>query len=92
MTKVIKTESEYETALAKISQLIDVDPDPGTADADHLELLTLLVERYESEHYKLALPDPIEALKFRMEQQNRTQRDLVPLIGSRSKVSEVLSR
>jgi len=91
MIKVIKTESDYAAALAAIEALIDRDPDRGTSEADRLEVLTLLVEEYESRNFPSSLPDPIEAIKFRMEQQNLTQRDLVPFIGSRSKVSEVLS-
>lgn len=91
MIKVIKTESDYDAALAAIEDLIDRDPDQGTSEADELEVLSLLVEEYESRSFPSSLPDPIEAIKFRMEQQNLTQRDLVPFIGSRSKVSEVLS-
>jgi HTH-type transcriptional regulator/antitoxin HigA len=91
MIKVIKTESDYDAALARIEELIDRNPDAGTSEADELEVLSVLVEEYESRRFPSSLPDPIEALRFRMEQQNLTQRDLVPLIGSRSKVSEVLS-
>ncbi|MDZ7361500.1 MAG: transcriptional regulator [candidate division KSB1 bacterium] len=92
MVKIIRSESGYKAALAAIEKLIDLDPDVGTPEADRLELLTLLVQDYESKTIKKALPDPIEAIKFRMEQQNLTPRDLEPFIGSRSKVSEVLSR
>ena len=91
MIKVIKTESDYDAALADIEVLIDRDPDRGTAEADELEVLSLLVEDYESRNFPSSLPDPIDAIKFRMEQQKLTQRDLIPFIGSRSKVSEVLS-
>lgn len=91
MIKVIKSEHEYKTALAEISALIDRDPDPGTKEADRLELLTLLVENYESHSFPIRVPEPVEAIRFRMEQQNLKQRDLVPYIGSPSKVSEVLS-
>src|SRR6267378_1170070 len=91
MIKVIKTEKEYKNALAEISALIDRDPDPGTPEADRLELLTLLVESYESANFPRRVPEPVEAIRFRMEQQNLKQRDLVPYIGSASKVSEVLS-
>jgi len=90
--KVIKSKSEYEAALAAIEELIDRDPDVETPEADQLELLTLLVQDYESKTFQRALPDPVDAIQFRMEQENLTQRDLVPYIGSRSKVSEVLSR
>src|SRR6266851_4172737 len=89
--RVIKTEAEYRAALSAIESLIDLDPSPGTDEANRLELLTLLVEDYESRIVPTTLPDPIEAIRFRMEQQNLKQADLVPHIGSRSKVSEVLS-
>ena len=91
MVKVIKNEKEYESALAEISTLIDRDPDPGTPEADRLELLTLLVENYESHTFPNRVPEPLEAIRFRMEQQNLKQRDLAPYMGSPSKVSEVLS-
>lgn len=91
MIKVIKSEKEHETALAEISSLIDRDPDPGTPEADRLELLTLLVENFESQAFPKRVPEPLEAIRFRMEQQNLKQRDLAPYIGSPSKVSEVLS-
>lgn len=91
MIKVIKNDKEYKNAVAEISALIDRDPDPGTAEADRLELLTLLVESYESDTFPRRVPGAIEAIRFRMEQQNLKQRDLVPYIGSSSKVSEVLS-
>ena len=91
MAKVIKTDADYEAALAEIDRLLDDEIAAGTPEADELELLTLLVREYESSHYPIGIPDPIEAIKFRMEQQNLSQRDLVPFIGSRSKVSEVLS-
>jgi HTH-type transcriptional regulator/antitoxin HigA len=92
MIKIIKSESDYKTALAAIEKLIDLDPEMGTTEADRLELLALLVQDYESKTAKMTLPDPIAAIKFRMEQQNLTQQDLVPFIGSHSNVSEVLSR
>ena len=91
MIKVIKSEEEHRAALVQISTLIDRDPDPGTADGDRLELLTLLVENFESQAFPKRVPEPLEAIRFRMEQQNLKQRDLVPYIGSPSKVSEVLS-
>src|SRR6266545_106869 len=89
--KVIKTEEDHEAALAAIDSLLDLDPAPGTPEADRLELVTLLVEDYETRVAPLTLPDPIEAIRFRMDQQGLKQSDLVPYIGSRSKVSEVLS-
>ena len=77
--------------MAEIDRLLDTEIAAGTPEGDKLELLTLLVREYESSNYPIDVPDPVEAIKFRMEQQNLSQRDLVPFIGSRSKVSEVLS-
>ena len=88
--KVIKTEKDYESALARINDLMDADP--GTPEGDELELLVTLLELYEKAKHPIDLPDPVEAIKFRMEQLGLKQKDLIPLIGSRSKVSEVLSR
>lgn len=87
--KVIKNEREHKAALARIDQLMDARP--GTPQADELELLAALVEIYEDERFPVGEPDPIEAIRFRMEQQGLKARDLVPYLGSRSKVSEVLS-
>jgi HTH-type transcriptional regulator/antitoxin HigA len=91
MYKVIKTEAEYEQALKEAETLIELDPKSGTEDGDRLELLTLLISNYEESHFPLPLPDPIEAIKFRMEQQGLAPKDIIPYIGSRSKVSEVLN-
>jgi HTH-type transcriptional regulator/antitoxin HigA len=87
--KVIKTEKEYEAAMARIDELFDAKP--GTSKGDELELLLLLVEKYEDKVFPIDLPDPITAIRYRMEQQNLKPKDLVPYIGSKSKVSEVLS-
>ena len=89
--RVIKTAEEYEGMLAEIEALVDLNPALGSADADRLELLTLLVEHYEQAEFPLGPADPIEAIRFRMEQQGLSPRDLVPYLGSRAKVSEVLS-
>ncbi len=91
MTRVIKNAAEYEEALAEVERLVGRDPAPGTPDADRLELLALLVQNYEARLAPPRSPDPVEAIRFRMEQQGLTQRGLIPFIGSRSKVSEVLS-
>jgi HTH-type transcriptional regulator / antitoxin HigA len=87
--KVIKTEREHKAALARIDQLMDVRP--GTPQGDELELLATLVEIYEDEVFPIDEPHPLEAIRFRMEQQGLKASDLVPYMGSRSKVSEVLS-
>jgi HTH-type transcriptional regulator/antitoxin HigA len=87
--KIIKTEAEYQLALARIETIFDARP--GTAKGDELELLLFLVETYEDKAYPIDLPDPIAALRFRMEQAGLKPNDLIPYIGSKSKVSEVLS-
>ena len=89
--KIIKTNSEYEKMLEEVESLIVLDPDPGTEEAERLDLLSLLIKNYESEKFPIDLPDPIEAIKFRMEEQGLKQKDLIPFIGSKSKVSEVLT-
>lgn len=91
MMKIIKSESDYHATLAEIEALMDRDPAPGTPEADELEHKALLAQAYEAKAFPSSLPDPVEAIKFRMEQQNLSQRDLIPLIGSRNRVSEVLS-
>lgn len=88
--KVIKTAAQYEATLARIEDIFDAKPD--TAKGDELELLLLLVESYEDKTYPIELADPIEALRFRMEQAGLKPKDLIPYIGSKSKVEEVLSR
>lgn len=86
----VKTEADYEAALEDIDRLWG-SPE-GSADGDRLDVLLVLVENYESKHHVIDLPDPIEAIKFRMEQMNLTRKDLEPLIGSRGRVSEVFNR
>jgi HTH-type transcriptional regulator/antitoxin HigA len=87
--KLIKTEVEHAAALARIDQIFQAKP--GTADGDELELLLVLVERYEQEMFPIGLPDPVSAINFRMEQQGLKKKDLVPYLGTQSRVSEVLS-
>src|SRR5260370_14314212 len=87
--KIIKTEAEYQATLARIEKIFDAKP--GTTKGDELELLLLLVETYEDKAYPIDTPDPIAALRFRMEQEGLRPKDLIPYIGSKSKVSEVLN-
>ena len=87
--KLIKTEEEYQEALTELEGLMDAVP--GSPEEEFLELLSLIIEKYEEEHYPIDLPDPIEAIKFRMEQQGLTRKDMRKYIGSQSKVSEVLN-
>ena len=88
--KVIKTEEEYHQALDRLSVLMDAAP--GSEEESELELLAVLTQKYEEEHFPIELPDPIEAIKFRMEQQGLSRKDMVPFFGSQSRVSEVLGR
>lgn len=87
--KPVKTEADYEAALERIDVLMDAAA--GTPEADELEVLATLVELYEESHYPIGFPDPVSAIRFRMEQADLSPRDLTPYIGSRSKVSEVLA-
>ncbi len=87
--KLIKTEADYKAALARIDEIFDAKP--GTSDGEELDLLATLVELYEDNAFPIDPPDPIAAIRFRMEQTNLKAKDLIPYIGSASKVSEVLS-
>jgi HTH-type transcriptional regulator/antitoxin HigA len=86
----VKTEADYEAALEEIDRLWG-SPE-GSEDGDRLDVFLVLVESYESKHHAIAPPDPIEAIKFRMEQMNLTRKDLEPYIGSRGRISEVFNR
>lgn len=88
--KPIRTEANNKLALAEISKLMARDPAIGTPAGDRLDVLVTLVQAFEARQYRLDLPDPIAAIKFRMDQQGLTPRDLEPMIGSRARVSEVL--
>jgi len=90
--KVIKSEQGYHSILQEAERLVALDPAVGSKDAERLELFTVLVEDYERRKFPFETPDPIEAIEFRMNEQGLRQKDLVPLIGSRSRVSEVLAR
>jgi len=90
--KVIKSDQEYHAALEEAERLVALDPKLATKEAERLELLTLLVEDFEKRSFPFDVPDPIDAIEFRMSEQGLRQKDLVPLIGSRSRVSEVLGR
>lgn len=88
--KPIKTVEDNRAALARIEQLWDAEPD--TAEGDELEVLATLVHAFEEEHYPIDAPDPIEAIRFRMEQQELEPEDMVQFLGTRSRVTEVLKR
>lgn len=88
----IRTDEEYRAALKQISPLFEQEPEPGTADGDAFEVMITLIEAYESKNFPVDLPDPIEAIKFRMEQSGLTAADLAPAIGKTNRVYEVLNR
>ena len=88
--KVIKTKEEYNQALKRLEVIFDSEP--GTDEGDELDLLSLLIDNYEKVYYPIDLPDPIEAIKFRMEQMNYKPKDLADVIGFRSRVTEILGR
>lgn len=88
----IRSDADHAAALQKIETLMDVDPELGTPEGDLLDILATLVEAYERKHFPIEPPDPVEAIKFRMEQQGLTAHDLVPVIGRLNRVYEVLAR
>jgi HTH-type transcriptional regulator/antitoxin HigA len=88
--KPIRTKKDHQAALAEVERLWGAKS--GTPDGDRLDVLATLIEAYEDIHYPMDPPDPIEAIKFRMEQQGLTRKDLEPLIGTRTRVADVLNR
>lgn len=88
--KPIKTENDYEMALERLDVIFDADP--NSKEGDEAEVLSVLIENYENQHYPIESPDPIEAIKIRMEELNLKQKDLVGIIGGKSRVSEILNK
>lgn len=88
----IHTEADYKAALKEISLLMASDPDLGTPEGDRLDILATLVQAYEARHLSIAAPDPVDAIRFRMEQSGLSVKDLEPIIGKSNRVYEVLSR
>lgn len=88
--KILKTKEDYKEALTRVESLMDAKP--GTAKEEELELWSLLVERYEQEHFPIDLPDPVEAIKFRMDQEGLRQKDLAKVLPGKNRVSEILHR
>ncbi len=86
----IKKEADYKAALKRLEEIFDAKP--GTPESDELEILGLMVDDYENKHYPIEPPDPIEAIKIRMEEMHLRQVDLIPEIGGKSRVSEILNR
>ncbi len=88
--KPIKTEKDYEQALKRLEIIFDAEP--NTHNGDEAEILSMLIDNYENKHYPIEAPDPIEAIKIRMEEMNLKQKDLVGVIGGKSRVSEILNK
>jgi len=87
----IHTEADYKATLKEISALMESDPDLGTPEGDRLDILATLVQAYEAKHIPITAPDPVEAIKFRMEQAGLAPKDLVPAIGRLNRVYEILN-
>ena len=87
----IRTEADYEAALKLVAPYFDNEPELDSDAGAHFEAMVTLIEAYEAKHYPIAPPDPVQAIKFRMEQQGLTPADLVPMIGQRNRVYEVLN-
>ena len=88
----IRTGTDYRAALRELSAYFDNEPVPGSEDGDRFEILVTLVDAWEARHYPIGAPDPVEAIRFRMEQGGLTVKDLVPSIGQPNRVYEVLNR
>jgi HTH-type transcriptional regulator/antitoxin HigA len=88
--KPIRTEADHQAALAEVERLWGAKA--GTAEGDRLDVLATLIDAYEAEHFPMDPPDPIEAIKFRMDQQGLSRRDLEEIIGTRTRIAEVLNR
>jgi len=88
--RLIKTEQEYETALERIGEIMEAEP--GTPEGDELELLALLVEKYEEENYPLPKVTPVEVIRFYIEQRGMKSKDLVGILGDKTTVSKVMNR
>jgi len=88
----IRTDADYRAAMREIAAFFDHEPKPGTPDGDRFDILLTLAEAYETRHFPVDLPDPVEAIKFRMEQGDLTPKDLEPMIGRMNRVYEILNR
>lgn len=89
--RIIRSTEEHQRALARMSKLMDLDPEPGTPEDEEMDLLGLVIKHYEEKHFPMDPPDPIEVIKFMMDQQGLKKKDLIPYIGSAPKVTEVLN-
>jgi|SRR5690554_3471720 len=91
MLRPIKNEQQYEDALARVYTLMQKNIKPDSKESDELEILSILVKEYENKHYPIASPNPLEAIKFRLDQMNMTEAELSEILGYRSRKSEILS-
>lgn len=89
--RILHTDRDYQRALARLSRLMDQDPEPGSATGDEMELLGLVIAHYERKQFPMEKADPIEVIKFMLEQKGLKKKDLIPFIGSASRVTEVLN-
>lgn len=88
--KPIKTKTDYENSLTRLEQIFDAPV--NSVEGDEAEILSILIENYENQHYSIEAPDPVEAIKIRMEEMNLKQKDLIGVIGGKSSVSEILNK
>jgi HTH-type transcriptional regulator/antitoxin HigA len=88
--KPIRNEEEYDEALREIEPFFDSEPEPDTPEGNHFEILAMLIEDYEAKHWPVDAPDPVEAIKYRMEQSELKPKDLAPMIGNMNRVYEIL--
>ena len=88
--KPIRNEADYQNALERLEEIFDANR--GTEQGDELEILSIIIDNYESQNFPIGMPDPISAINFRMEQMGLKQKDLVDIIGFKSRVSEVMNR
>ena len=92
MIRPLRNESDYDEALRQIEHFFEHEPEPGTPDADTFDLLSLVIADYEKRHWPIAPPDPVDAIRYRMETAGYSQADLGRLLGSRQRASDVLNR
>jgi HTH-type transcriptional regulator/antitoxin HigA len=91
MLKPIKTEEQYNTTLARVYELMQLNINENSAESDELEVLSILIKQFETEHYSIPSPNPLEAIKFRLDQMGMSEKELGEILGYRSRKSEILS-
>ncbi len=92
ITRPLRSEADYDVALDEIERYFEMEPKPGTPEADRFDLLALIIEDYERKHWPIEPPDPVDAIRYRMEMGEYTQADLGRLLGSRQRASDILTR